>query len=510
MTTYRLMDGASGRPGVGSSGTQPPGSSTAATGGWLLGTIFSVTSQVAWLNGYYFWVPPGGDTVARKFALWNRYSSSAQNLVSGSTVTSGTLTAGSMNFVALSPPVQLAPGALYVAATGWTAVNGIPLSSAQFGGSDPYASGITNGILTGWSDVTGSNTFPAAASNYNLGQGLFSNSLGNDPTAAMPNAGGTSDNFWVDVEISDTAPGGYAGSYRLYPNIADFGNFSDDTANNFTLGMEFVLSGACTVDNIWFYSPPGVTQLPTEIGVYQVSDTTLVLSDSSPSWSGAAGSGWVSALSGSLSASVKYKVVVLNGAGSPAVWNGAITDYWSTGFGGSGLTSGPLSAYSNAAADSPGQETYNAGATIAYPATNIGPYSYGVDIEVTPAGGTPHTANQADLGTAFALATSLYGDSLLQLAVILDTARRTASRPRRFAPATARLAGGKPVISVTMRQLYLPERMGSVLAGSDAGIPASAARFRQAWTTVPRSPITSRCNTGLRWTLSRSWTGSRI
>lgn len=38
MTTYNLMDGQAGRPGVGSSGTQPPTGPTAATGGWLLGT----------------------------------------------------------------------------------------------------------------------------------------------------------------------------------------------------------------------------------------------------------------------------------------------------------------------------------------------------------------------------------------------------------------------------------------------------------------------------------------
>jgi len=385
VTTYRLMDGVSGRPGVGSSGTQPPASPTATTGGWLLGTIFSVTTQMAWLNGYYHWVPTGGDTVARKFCIWNRYSTSAQNLVTGSTVTSGTLTAGTMNFIPLPAPIQLAPYALYVAATGWTAVNGIPVSSAQFGTGDPYSAGITNGILSGWSAISGSNAFPAGTTNYGLGQGLFSNSLGNDPTAAMPNNGSGDDNLWVDVLISDTAPGGYSGSYRMYPNMADLGNYSNDTANNFTLGVEFILSPACTVNNIWFYSPAGVTQLPTEIGVYQVAGTSLVLSNASPSWSGAAGSGWISAaLSGSLSASTKYKAVVLNGAGSPAVWNGALANYYTTGPGASGLTAGPMTVYSNAAADSPGQQSYNAGAVITYPNTNAGPYSYGLDIEVTP------------------------------------------------------------------------------------------------------------------------------
>ncbi|MGO9010688.1 MAG: carboxypeptidase regulatory-like domain-containing protein [Bryobacteraceae bacterium] len=81
-------------------------------------------------------------------------------------------------------------------------------------------------------------------------------------------------------------------------------------------------------------------------------------------------------------------------------------------------------------------------------------------------------ANQADLGTAFALATSLYGDSLLQLSGNFGYGSQNGVPAAAFRTSYSReLAGGKPVISVTMRQLYLPERMGSVLAGTDAGIP---------------------------------------
>lgn len=384
MTTYRLMDGASGRPGVGSSGTQPPTAPTSYSGNFLAGTMFSALGEMLWFQGYWWWCPAGGDTGAQKFALWNRYSSTAQALVSGSVVTSGTLTAGAFNYVPLPTPVQLAPGALYVASTGWSAVHGFPDTNNQFGSGQPYAAGIVNGPLTAWSDLGASNLFPAAAQNYNLNQGLFGTG-GTDPSLAMPAGGSNSSIFWVDVQVSDTAPSGYSGSYRLWPNMTDLGNSSPDTANNFTLGTEFSLNAPCAINNVWFYSPSGVSQLPTEIGVYQVSGTTLVASNASPSWSGAAASGWVRAsLSGSLQAGVNYKVVVLNGAGTPSVWNGAVASYWSTGFGSAGLTSGPITAPSNAAATSPGQETYNLGASIAYPATNAGPFRYGVDIEVTP------------------------------------------------------------------------------------------------------------------------------
>jgi hypothetical protein len=385
MTTYRLMDGASGRPGVGSTGTQPPTSPVSYSGNFLAGTMFSVTGQMMWLQGFYWWVPTGGDTGAQKFCLWNRYSTTAQNLVPNSTVTSGTLTAGAWNYIALATPIQLAPGALYVAATGWSAVNGFPDSQNQFGSGQPYTGGITNGPLTAWADGSGgsSYTWPGPTVNWGLSQGLFS-TAGTDPTVNMPNGGSNSSNFWVDVLVSDTAPSGYSGSYRLWPNMADIGTFSNDTATNFTLGMEFSLTSACSVNNVWFYSQSGVTQLPTAIGIYQVSGTTLVASNSSPSWSGAAGSGWVkAALSASLSSGVNYKVVVLNGAGTPVIWNAASSAYWSTGFGGSGLTAGPVSAPNNASA-SPGQDSYNTGATLTYPATNVGPFNYWLDVEVTP------------------------------------------------------------------------------------------------------------------------------
>ena len=384
MTTYRLMDGLSGRPGNG------PSSPASYTGNYLAGVVFSPTGEMLWLNGYYWWVcNTGQSTAAQKFCLWNRYSGSAQALVPGSTVTSGTLTAGAWNYIPLASPVQLAPGGLYVAATGWntTGTTGFPITNSQFATGDPYVAGIVNGPLTAWSDAGNGGTngwTDGTPQNYGLNQGVFG-TAGSDPTVNMPATGSASSNFWMDVLVSDQPPGGYEGSYRVWPNRTDLGNYSLDTANNFTLGMEFTLTQACAIGNVWFYSPATVSQLPTAIGVYQVSGTTLVASSNSPSWSGAAGSGWVSApLTGTLNAGTSYKVTVLNGAGSPAIWNAAVASYWSTGFGGNGLTAGPISVFSNATADSPGQETYNAGASLTYPATNAGPYAYGLDIELTP------------------------------------------------------------------------------------------------------------------------------
>lgn len=401
MTLYRLMDGVSGRPGVGSSGTQPPSSPTAASGGWLLGTLFTPVGELLWLQGYEFWVPPGGDTAPSggfKFATWDLYASAPSGvLVSGATATAATLTAGQFNSVALATPVPLAPGEIYLAATGWTVTNGIPLSGSQFGSGDPYANGITNGPLFGWNNLGSAiNQFPWAT-NY-LNNGLFSDSSGSDPTAAFPENSSGADLFWIDIVVSDTAPAGYTGSFRLRPNQHATGstlNVVLDTANNFTLGVEFSLNTPCAINNIWFYSPSGTTQLPTSIGVFQVSTQSLVASSSSPSWSGVAGSGWVkAALAGNLQSGVSYKAAVCNGAASPVQWNDAITDFWdpSNGWGGSGLTAGPFTYPDTNTADSPGQASYNPGATLTYPDTNAGPYDYLVDIEVTPSAGGPNQA----------------------------------------------------------------------------------------------------------------------
>jgi hypothetical protein len=387
MTLLSLMDGAAGRPGVGSSGTQPPATVTATSGGWLTGSMFSVSGQMAWLYGYRQWVPGNGDKTARTFALWNRTSTSAQNFITGSSVTSGPLAQSTFNTVLLPTPIQIAPAALYIGQMGYTATAGIPVTSNQFGAAQPYAAGIVNSILQGWSGLTGSFKFPAAAQNYNLGQNLFSNVLGADPTAAMANNGSGDDLLWTDIIVSDTAPATYTGSYRLYPNKGDLGNFSLDTANNFTLGLEFTLSVACTFNRWWFYTPATVTQLPTACGIFRVSDHALIASQPSPSWSGAAGSAqWISAATAGpvILPAGTYRLGILNGAAVPAIWNAAVANWWDTGFGASGLTAGPIFCPNTASAHSPGQDSFHQGATMTYPDTNVGAFEYGLDLEVTP------------------------------------------------------------------------------------------------------------------------------
>jgi hypothetical protein len=71
------------------------------------------------------------------------------------------------------------------------------------------------------------------------------------------------------------------------------------------------------------------------------------------------------------------------------------------------------------------------------------------------------SASQADLGTAFALATSLYGTNNLQVSGNLGYGSETGMPATAFRTSYSRnIAGSTPVFSVTVRQLLLPGRLG--------------------------------------------------
>jgi len=369
--TYRLFPSTNG-----------PSSASGYSGNYLAGVAFEVTGGGIWFQGYWWWVCNSGQqTGAQKFALWQVAGASTGIVIPGSTVTSGALTAGQWNYVPLPTPIPLSINTAYMAATGFACTAGFPITANAFGSGGPYANGITNGPLFAY----GSSTALA----HSVAQGAFSTSSA-DPSAVMPAAAYQNSNFWMDLQVTNTAPAG--ASYRLWPSQPDPYNWQPDTPSfNWTLGTEFTLSQACTVNNIWFYSPSGTGQLPTECGIWDASTQTLVAGthNSSPSWSGAAGSGWVACrYSGVTLPAGGYKVTVFNGATSVDAWSATTYPYWSsTGFGAGGITAGPLSAPNNASAHSPGQSTYHQGTTFTYPntyASGVGSPTYWVDIEVTP------------------------------------------------------------------------------------------------------------------------------
>jgi hypothetical protein len=392
MTTYRLLDGAAGRPGP-----NGPALNAYTATPFEAGMAVKVTQGGMWADSFWWWVPAGGDTAPQTFCLWNiTGTSGAGSVVPGSEVLSGTLTANSWNEIVLPSPVQIAIGATYVPATAWTPAHGFPITSGQFGSGDPYSAGIASGPLTAFGDDTSGGTNGAP---YGLGQGLFG-TVHSDPTAGPPLQLSGSSIFWIDLKADDTAPGGYAGPWRLWPNMGDALGWMLDLAHNYILGTEITLSTACTLDKVWFYSPPGAGQLPTDAAIWDVASQTMVAGthQSSPSWSGAAGSGWVSvSYSGVTLASGGYKVSVFNGAASPQVFNATTAGYFTTGAGASGIISGPITCPNASGATSPGQCTYQdttGSPSFIYPDLYVDGegQNYWLDWEVTPVSGTPHTA----------------------------------------------------------------------------------------------------------------------
>jgi len=359
--------------------TSGPASPVSYSGPFVCGVVWAVTAGGCWLDGYWWWVCSSGQSTSpQKFALWETYSGQNGTLVPGSVVTSGSLSAGQWNFVALATPLPLAIGATYVASTGFT--GSFPDTDDQFGSGGTYAAGIVSGPLTAYSDASGSRPSP-----FNTAQGVFS-VASSDPTAVMPIYGSTSCNFWMDLQVDTNPPQGT--SYRLWPGYPTIpGHLDSDTAG-YTLATEFQLSEPGTLDNIWFYSASGAGALPTRCAIWNVGSQSEVsgTDNNSPAWSGAAGSGWVScAYSGVTLPAGDYKVAVFYGGGSE--WYQATTGYWgSGGVGAGGITAGPLTAPGTSAATSPGQSTYNAG-SWSYPDTYASAgngENFWVDVEVTP------------------------------------------------------------------------------------------------------------------------------
>jgi hypothetical protein len=363
--TFRLFPSTSG-----------PSSAVAYGGSFLAGVVFQVTTGGTWLDGFWWWVCASGQpTSSQKFALWALYNSGIGALVPAATVTSGPLTAGQWNFVPLAAPVPLAAGACYNVCTGFT--GGFPDTNGQFGAGDAYSAGIVSGPLSAFSDQSG--TLPAP---FSMPQGLFG-VAGTDPTVYMPSDGFESANFWMDLQVGTAPPAGT--SYRLWPSYPMLPGVASISTVGYTVANEFRLSQSCTLDNIWFYSGPGAMALPTRCAIWNVGTQAEVAGtdNSSPPWSGSAGSGWVAcAYSGVTLSPGDYKVAAFSPGGSP--WFQLTPDYWANGGAGTnGITTGPLTAPGSSTATSPGQGTYNAG-SWAYPLTGGTGENFWVDAEVTP------------------------------------------------------------------------------------------------------------------------------
>lgn len=81
-------------------------------------------------------------------------------------------------------------------------------------------------------------------------------------------------------------------------------------------------------------------------------------------------------------------------------------------------------------------------------------------------------ANEADLGTSFALATAIMGSNLVQVSGNLGYGSQTGVPAAAFRTTYSReMMGGSPQLSLTMRQLFLPGRLAAAASGSESSLP---------------------------------------
>ena len=192
-------------------------------------------------------------------------------------------------------------------------------------------------------------------------------------------------------------------TYDLFGQPASPATLTADPAD-YTFGLQWsatLTAGQTAVlAGIRFFSAAGAANLPDRIALFAVSGQSLIHSETA-SWSGAAASGWVTALFATppaLSSGVQYKACVNRGNGGIGNWYSTTGAYWSgTGPGASGITSGPLSAPSSTGTvplGGQGQDTFTAALALSYPLSEFNPPNYWLDVVVqvtTPAvaGGPP-------------------------------------------------------------------------------------------------------------------------
>lgn len=80
--------------------------------------------------------------------------------------------------------------------------------------------------------------------------------------------------------------------------------------------------------------------------------------------------------------------------------------------------------------------------------------------------------SDADMGTAFALATSLFGSNQLQFAGNIGSGEQSGIPSAAFRTTYKRTVGpASPEVSVTMRELFLPDHMGNAIFGPVGAVP---------------------------------------
>ncbi len=166
---------------------------------------------------------------------------------------------------------------------------------------------------------------------------------------------------------------------RLWPSTDGSGGAV--TSGNLTLGTEFEVSTGQGIYAVWFYSAPGALLLPSACAVWDLGTQAALVQSLSPTWSGTAGSGWVSCpFDGTVTVSPGGHYATSAYSAGASAWRYHTPSYWTTGAGSAGISNGVLSAPPSAAAVN-GQGCAATG-LFACPTASGAGQNFWVDVEV--------------------------------------------------------------------------------------------------------------------------------
>src|SRR5579863_982892 len=158
----------------------------------------------------------------------------------------------------------------------------------------------------------------------------------------------------------------------------------------------------------------------------------------------------------------------------PALENGSlITDDWKWVLRSAGATRPVLRFLDKALGEkASGDHQLDADSTATHRSTAFSDTRGILKVSAGEGGLLTSIGNEADLGTAFALATSLYGSNNLQVSGNVGYGSQTGVPTAAFRTSYSRnVAGETPEVSLTMRQLFVPARMGAAMAGNESALP---------------------------------------
>jgi hypothetical protein len=183
----------------------------------------------------------------------------------------------------------------------------------------------------------------------------------------------------------------------LFGGAAPTGVDGTSSTADQVLGVLFGVTAPATLNAVAFYSPAGAAGLPAAAAVYTQTGQAPVAVDNAPSWSGAAGSGWVTCSMAGYGVTLTpgaglYCAAAWSGGSLSGVWDEYSVDWWETGSGpgSGGIVNGILHAPDSAGGNI-GLLLNGAGA-IAYPSNSFEDTNFWIDVLVTPlaaGGGQP-------------------------------------------------------------------------------------------------------------------------